>query len=824
MNKPVFLIGNAHIDPVWLWQWQDGYAEIKATYSAALDRIDEFPEFIFTSACASYYHWVEENAPELFQKIKQEVVAGRFALAGGFWVQPDCNIPSGESFCRHALYSQRYFKEKFGVTATTGYNVDSFGHNGMLPQIHKKAGMDSYIFMRPNDEEKALPSNLFRWKSPDGSEVVTFKIPFSYGDWFDCGDNKAYENLNPTIAKILETKQMAEEQKIPLMCFYGVGNHGGGPTIKTLNAIEELLQKETDVARYASPKHYFDEVMSQKEQLPLVQDDLQHHASGCYAAKASIKMLNRKAENRLLTAEKLMSFSYAVQKHHYDNDLLTRAWQKLMFNQFHDILAGCCIKEAYEDAHEAMGESLNIASELANAALQKISWNVDTTGGTNPVLSKENDWMIWEIENKGIPVIVFNPHSFPVKCPIKINKELRGATDGEGNPVPLQKIRGSQTNQKDIYNTLLFVELPPLGYATYWIFKEREFPVSEDFTSVLATDTLLENEYIRVEFSAQTGDVTAIINKENGKNILSEPTSNVIIDETDSDTWAHGIFEFSKEIGKFMEPTISLVEKGQLRSTIRVEQKYEDTILRQDYSLLAGRKQLDVSVQMDVRMHHKQIKMCFPLALKNAKPIYSMPYGFIEKEADGLEEPSQQWISATSESGEKFALINNGKYSFSMKGNTLRMLAIRTPGYADHFGERDMMMEYTDQGVSEFAYSILPCCDTYDQIVRAARVLNQPPQHIVETYHKGTLAPSATGIDISCPNVIAEVLKRSENNDGYILRLFEAQGMVSEKVKIKCLDRDIDCSFVPQEIKTIFIPDESSKPIKECMITEFFTL
>ena len=521
MNTPVDLIGNAHIDPVWLWRWQDGFAEIKATYRAALDRIDEFPDFIFTSACACYYEWVEQNAPEMFEEIKRRVREGRFAIVGGFWIQPDCNIPSGESFCRHALYSQRYFQQRFGRAARVGYNVDSFGHNGMLPQIYQKSGMNAYVFMRPDEREKDLPASLFRWRSPDGSVVKAFRIPISYGDWTGNLDTSAFAGQHPTVIKIRATQRLQQDENLPMMCFYGVGNHGGGPTIASLRAIEEFRREQPDAVRFASPEMYFAD--APEEGIPTVTGDLQHHASGCYAANSLVKMLNRRAENRLLSAEKLMTCAFALLGHPYDRPLLERAWRKLLFNQFHDILAGCCIKEAYEDAVEAFGESLNIAAELSNAALQKISWSVDTTGGSNPVLSKEKDWMIWEQENKGVPVIVFNPHSFEVEAPIRINKEISGVTTHDGVPVPVQRIRGSQTNTKDIYNTLFVAKLPALGYATYWIFKDREFAFAEGQGFAHAENAALENEFLRVEFSRETGDIVSIFNKAGGEELLSTP-------------------------------------------------------------------------------------------------------------------------------------------------------------------------------------------------------------------------------------------------------------------------------------------------------------
>ena len=151
MDK-VHLIGNAHLDPVWLWRWQEGYSEVLATFRSALDRIKESDDFIFTCAGAVYYKWVEETDYDMFEEIRERVRQGRWVIVGGWWIQPDCNIPCGESYVRQALYGQRYFREKFGIMATTGYNVDSFGHNAMLPQILKQSGINAYVFMRPNEK------------------------------------------------------------------------------------------------------------------------------------------------------------------------------------------------------------------------------------------------------------------------------------------------------------------------------------------------------------------------------------------------------------------------------------------------------------------------------------------------------------------------------------------------------------------------------------------------------------------------------------------------------------------------------------------------
>src|SRR3989304_6016239 len=212
------VVGNAHLDPVWLWPWTEGFHEVKATFRSALDRMKEYEDFIFIASSAVYYEWIEHNEPQIFEEIQQRVKEGLWLLVGGWWIQPDCNLPCGESFVRQALYGQRYFYKKFGVMATVGYNVDSFGHNGMLPQILVKSGLPDYVFMRPGPSEKELPSPLFWWESDDGSRVLTYRVPFSYATW---------------PSDLEEAIRLCAGQFTPPLgagvVFFGVGNHGGGP-------------------------------------------------------------------------------------------------------------------------------------------------------------------------------------------------------------------------------------------------------------------------------------------------------------------------------------------------------------------------------------------------------------------------------------------------------------------------------------------------------------------------------------------------------------------------------------------------------------------
>ena len=237
-DRLLYMIGNAHIDPVWLWQWQEGLHEVRATFRSALDRMDEYEDFIFTCDSVAYLEWAEAVDPELFQRIARRVAEGRFVVVGGWWVEPDCNLPHGESFVRQALYAQRFLRQRFGRVATVGCNVDPFGHAATLPQLLAKAGIDAYMFLRPAPREKTLPAEVFWWATPDGSRVLAYRIPYNY-------ESGGQATLATFIERALERAPAGEQQ---LMIFYGVGNHGGGPTRENLDSIEPVERRRQRLA------------------------------------------------------------------------------------------------------------------------------------------------------------------------------------------------------------------------------------------------------------------------------------------------------------------------------------------------------------------------------------------------------------------------------------------------------------------------------------------------------------------------------------------------------------------------------------------------
>ena len=818
-NK-IHLIGYSHLDPVWLWRWQEGYAEIKATFRSALDRMKEFPGYIFTCPSASYYEWVEKNAPDMFQEITARVKEGRWCIIGGMWNQPDCNIPSGESFARHFLYSQRYFIEKFGFQAKTGYNADSFGHNASMPKLLKAAGINSYVMMRPDMAENPnIPEHAFWWEAMDKSRVLTYRIANGYCSYIhgDGAFDREYEE-----DKAKSSIAIADKAKHSTMYFYGVGNHGGGPTIKSLKTLEKLRSgQDGERFLYSTPDKYFDEI-NNLPNLPEWFGDMQHHASLCYSAHSEIKRNNRRSENRLTSAEKYATLSGALTGYTMPANEVDKAWKNVLFNQFHDIVTGCSIPEAYDDAREVHGEALSIAARVQNAAIQRISWAVNTSVGGRHISDKEADWQFWGSKDLGTPIIVFNPLSWERDIPVRISRPVCRITDENGTNIPFQQTRSSRidvtTGKLDaIFNATV----PAMGWRLYWAY------LGKTETCENINKPIIENEYLRLEIDSTTGHILSLYDKINGREVFAQNAAvPLIINIEHADTWGHALFEFRDEVGRFGDAKVELVESGPVREVISVESYYGASILRQDFILYAGSRQIQVDVKLDWREKHKLLKLSFPVNTSGEpRAVYDIPFGFVERPANGLEEPGQMWLyTGDGETG--VALLNDGKYAFDVLGNDMRMTVANGSAYADHYGQnlRDGMEAFLDHGIQHFKYALLPQSGNWNSanIAKAAISLNTEETHVAETYHDGPLPDMYEGIRVSADNIVITAVKPAADGAGVIVRAYEAEGRKADvAINLLFMCRDILVRFKPYEVKTIKVPYKPGIEPMEVNLSEY---
>ena len=765
----------------------------------------------------------------MFEEIRIRVSEGRWEIVGGWWLQPDCNLPSGESFVRQALYGQRYFKEKFGVTATVGYNVDSFGHHGMLPQLLRKSGLDSYVFLRPGPHEKGLPGRLFWWEADDGSRVLAYRIPFEYCTW----------------GKDLEqhVRRCAGELRDPvdeLMCFYGVGNHGGGPTRENIESIGRL-NDDPGFPRlvFSTPARYFTEVRERDWTLPVVHDELLHHASGCYAAHSGVKAWNREAENLLLSAEKWSTVAAAVADRPYPREL-THAWKGVLFNQFHDILAGTSLEAAYDDARNEYGEAMAIGARALNGALQALLWRIDIPE-----------------EAEVTPIVVFNPHVWTVKALVEIElwraDEDTVLLDEQGNLIPKQAVQPQATVRGRQAFTFC-AELPPLGYRTYRLtVRETLQTLSQETTpfdpalpgpgprgevsskAVAANDSVLENDLLRLEFGPDTGCILSLRDKEHGVEVFAGPAAKAVVLEDNSDTWSHDVFAFDKVIGSFAARQVALVEQGPVKSVIRVVSHYGTSSLTQDFAMYPGSRQIDVRASVNWQEQHKALKLRFPVNVHFMRATFEIPYGHLERFANGEEEPGQTWVDLSGSSGDSgdlygFSLLNDSKYSFDVNVRDIGMTVLRSPIYAHHdpaVPDKDGHYSYLDQGVHAFRYSLLPHQGGWAEAetVRRAAELNERPLARITTFHDGPLPQRGSYLQVDSRSIVASVLKRAEAEEALIVRLYETSKNAAEAtVTLPFLGRSFKATFGPCEIKTFRIPLAPEAPVTEVNLLEWESL
>lgn len=820
-KRMMHMIGCAHLDAAWFWPWTEGMSEIKSTFKAALDRLDEYPDFIFTCSGAAYYEWLEEAFPELFAKIQTYVAQGRWVITGGQYVQPDLNIPCGESLARQSLYSQRYFLEKFGKLCDVGYNVDSFGHSGMLPQILRQSGMKGYIFSRPRPNENGDIPYEFTWESADGSHVTGVRL-MAYA-----GPARRGTARPDFFQDRLDTRRQMGST-LPGTYFYGVGNHGGGPTIALLNELERIMAEDKAVI-YSYPGKYISALEAYK--LPLWQEDLQVHAIGCYSAYLPVKQQNRRAETALLTAEALGVLAHQTLGSKMRTDRLKDGWKRVMFNQFHDIICGCSVPQVYEDAAAAYGYAQEIANQQSNRALQQLSWNIDTLGSDSLPCSKDEDWRLWGYGNKGTPLVIYNPLPFAIEVPVEAARLHKEITDSEGNPLLTQQVRNAVTSADegwDHQDQMLFMaKLPAMGYSTFWL-KKGEPQVQTD-QHLICTERTLENDFLKIEIDEKTGGIRQLTDKETEKNYFSAPGCvGVVIDEHHSDTWGHGLYEYRDEIGRFSCQKVEILEEGPVRARLRTTASYGGSVLRSDYILDRNARHLDIRQAITWNEQHKMLKLEFPVNTAADTYTAEIPYGIITRKADGTEKPLQRFLDV---SGENLGLcvVNDSTHGADVLGATVRMTVLRSPKFADHNGAvdenggRDSYGEFTEQGQRFVSFRLVPHEGNWRQVCphRHAAMLNTPLHPIYETYHKGSLPQQLSGISIDRENVTAVAFKEAEEGSAYILRLCEQQGTdTTANISLPLIGRHWTADFGHFQIKTFRIPFDKTQSITEVNLLE----
>lgn len=789
-SKKIHMICNAHIDPIWQWDWPEGVSATLSTFYTAVRLANEF-DYIFCHNEVTVYKYIEEYAPELFEKIKELVKAGKWHIMGGWYLQPDCNMPSGESFVRQIREGQGYFKEKFGVCPTTAINLDPFGHSVGLVQIVKKCGQDSYMFMRPFSHEISLPNEQFIWRGLDGSEIKATRI-CHYGS----GLGKSAKTI----------RDRANEQNVPVgVALWGVGNHGGGPSYKDLTDIKEQLLTDKEIEFiHSTIESFFAEI----EPKDVVDKSLHISMPGCYTSMYRVKKLHAQLENEISMAEKMSSVAYmtcALDK--YPEKEIQTAVEDLLNAEFHDVLPGSSV-QCGEDAGIRY---LNHGILEAERAKIKAYFALSQAQGS----ASEGEY----------PIVVFNPHPYEladnVECEFTLADQNWSETmsshitvkDENGDTVPYQVIKEESNLTLDWRKRIIFeASLKPMSLNRYSVY--IDFEEAEKLERKL--EFIFDNGRKHVEVDEKTGLLKSY--KIDGVEYLGEGFGLCSFDDN-SDPWGMGREQLKrmgtneKSFAPSLAPngvfkgmkSVQAVENGDIYLGIEAFFECDSTRARILYKIYKSNDDVDIDVTLYFGDIDKIIKLRLPIQQAGAL-IGQAPFGTDTLFMDGRENVAHRFVAL--DTGDKcVALLNKSVYGSHFENGSLYMSLARGVTYCAHpIGTRELIpsdrfTKKIDQGENNYSFRLT--VTDRNQLERKAEEFVKQPYALnifpipLENSKNAPLDISIGGDIISMPTV-----KKAYGKDAIIFRLLNnTENSVESYIKVN--NACLDLSFGKYEVKTI---------------------
>jgi len=728
------LIGNSHIDAAWLWPWSETVGDvIPNTWRTSLKLAAMFPGYVFAGSAAAYYDAMDQRYPPLADSLRAAVNAGQWAIVGGWWVEPDQNIPSGEDLARQGLYGQRYFQQRYGHRAKVGWTPDSFGYPWTLPQIYRLAGLDYFVTqkIRWNDSTQ-LPYDAFWWEGRDGTRLFTYN-PFGYD-----------HDLEPQ--RLIRDRLDDERRNAGIhhqLVLYGVGDHGGGPTIEMLERAEALRRVPTfPVMVYDNPDHALADLRGSQpdSSFPVWRDELylEYHR-GTFTTQARQKWSARRSDALLRTAETLAAMDTAA----YPRAALEGAWHRILFNEFHDILPGSGIHQVYLDANANYDSAWATLEMVTATAFGHLRARLDTRAGPTGA----------------VPVVVFNPLSWSRSAVLR---------------TPL---RDGDTA------TFLARDVPALGAKVVWV-RSGARGVTSRLSAPRVGPNWIENAFLRVELDTATGVITRVYDKRNRREALARSgRANVLQVLGDLprewDAWNIG---FTGDEWDVTETGAVEHHADAAEARLRFARRWGHSTFTQ--TLVLGRESPYLDVVNDVDWHetHKMLKVALAAAVAPDSATYEIPYGTIGRscrpqtkaERAKWEVPGQRWADL-SDSTYGISILNDSKYGWDCHGNVLRLSLLRSPLWPDSLADR---------GSHRFRFAIYPHAGDW----RAARTehlaaeYNTPLAAAAEPAHRGPLGREVSFASVATPGVELTWVKRAEDSDRLVLRLVEWNGRATTAI------------------------------------------
>jgi len=821
----IHCVGHAHIDMNWMWSWPETVAVINDSFLTVLRLMEEFPEFHFSQSQASVYASVEKHNPEMLERIAQRVKEGRWEVTASHWVENDNNIAGGESLTRHLLYTRQHMHKLFGISpedVPIDWCPDTFGHARTLPTYLVRGGI-KYIYLHRPGVYLTQKPDAFWWSAPDGSRVLAV-------NHMNLGYNMT---LMPGIMDHL-VKFAKNYGGKDYMIVYGVGDHGGGPTRRDLSfGLDMNKWPIFPNIRLTTAKSYYEKLEKLGDKLPTLDCELNTEFTGCYTTQSLIKKICRFGEARLKDAEAASTMAWGATGLAYPNGTLRDDWVDILFNHFHDILPGSGVHDTRTYAHGLYQTSMASVSQIETKALRSLASRIDTvagdTGSSDPFLSNVSSAMGagvgFRFDQAGMslsdqtrggwpkPFMLFNPLASDREEVIEATlwdnevywdpaRPLRSrkyhVTFPDGSVIPAQMITAGNFWGHEYAIVAFPALIPSLGYSLVMVDEVRgEIPSPApheawllgtrhhcEYAPVERSIEGLENEYLRVELDSQNGGIKRLIDKKSGKTIIENaPLLEYAVERS------HGMSAWSVDhTGPTEIPVVASMTRslpGPHKVTIEVKAKIHSSDMKITYELRAGDPMLYIHIsgvwfergtpQTGVPV----LSYVLPLSACDAKASYEIPFGSIERGFNNGEElPALQWakVSGTA-NGEKAgcALLNDTKHGYSLKGNTLRLTLIRS-SY-----EPDILPEI---GSHEIHLALLPFAGEMDDasVTAAADRFNRQVKVVSTDIHEGSLPRQAELVSISPANVTLSGLKKAEDDDAVIVRVYESEGRKTDCV------------------------------------------
>ncbi len=827
MKKPiVHLVCNAHIDPVWQWEWEEGACEAISTFRTAADLCEEFEGFVFNHNEAILYKWIEEYEPELFKRIQGLVKAGKWHIMGGWYLQPDCNMPSGEGLVRQILVGREYFQKKFGIRPTTAINFDPFGHTRGLVQILVKSGYDSYIHCRPTMQDCRQKANDYIWIGYDGSEIFCTRPRL----WYNSQLGEAGNKLGTQLEEI-------PELGVSLM-LWGVGNHGGGPSRKDIRDINSRIQDEKNwEILHSTPEAYFKDLKQRKNELVRWSEDLNPWGVGCYTSMVRIKQGYRALENALFMVEKMASTAASQDLMQYPRSQLKAAEEDLLWTAFHDVLPGSSTAAVEQHSLQKIGHGMELLSRIrARAFFCLASGQSKAKPDTFPVfVYNPHPWEVDTVVTAefNLPDIIFCPDTFWIP-----------SLTSRGQEIPIQAERPGSNMPMDWRKRVCFQTKLVPGVMNRFDIKLTRMAKRP------LVETREENGVIRI----QGRNIEWAINVRSGliehlriddKEVLRKGAFKALVMADTSDPWGMTTDRFDTIAGRFrilsrkksaevsgILPTVSgiptvsgvstkelkpvrIVEDGPVRTVVEALYGYNDSILVLTWKLPKTGSEIEIEVRVFWNEKDKMLKLSVPTSLRKAVYMGDVAYGRDLLPAAGREVVAQKWTAVVSECDDlALTMVNDGTYGSSFVKGEMRITLLRSPAYVAHPVKdwptvpSDIFRPRIDQGERVFSFWLNAGSvnGRMGAVAREAQIHNEKPM-------TQWFSPSGHGIlpkpfvTLSNNRIQITTIKQAENGKSWILRLFEPTGQRQETQLCIAVGKPIQkkITLQPFEIKTFMI-------------------